>query len=116
MKNLKSLIATALILTSLSTFAVDLTLSPVLTVVDLVRTALVSVVAPFALTAASSVDMSAQQKEQLAAVRSDAVDFLAGAEASNVLKASILEIKTKNNDLNSMTDGQIAGLIVTALE
>ncbi|MBC7711951.1 MAG: hypothetical protein H7177_01330 [Rhizobacter sp.] len=114
MKKVKSLIAAALIVSSVSAFAVDVTLSPVYTIVGVVRAAVATVVAPFASTALSV--LSQQGKEQLAAVRSDAVDFLAGAEASNVLKASISEIKTKSAELNEMSDAQVAGLIVTALE
>ncbi|MBC7427053.1 MAG: hypothetical protein H7336_00485 [Bacteriovorax sp.] len=116
MKKVKSLIAAALIVSSVSAFAVDLTLSPVYTIVGIVRSAVVSVVAPTAITAASTMQISGQNKEQLEAVRSDAVDFLAGAQASNVLKASISEIKTKSAELNEMSDAQVAGLIVTALE
>lgn len=112
----KSLIATALLVTSMSTMAVDLTLSPIYTAVDLVRSAVGTVVAPFALTGASSVELSYAEKEQIKAVRSDAIDFLAGEGASNVLKASISEIRTKSDELNGMSDTQIAGLIVTALE
>ena len=116
MKKVKSLIATALVLSSVSAFALDLTLSPVYTIVGMVRSAVVTVVAPTAVSAASTLQISGQNKEQLAAVRSDAVDFLAGADASNVLKASISEIKTKSAELNDMSDVQLAGLIVTALE
>lgn len=113
---MKKFIAAALLLSTVSAFSADLTLSPVYTIVGIVRSAVASVVLPTALVAASSVEISGANKEQLAAVRSDAVDFLAGAEASNVLKASINEIKSKSADLNEMSDSQVAGLIVTALE
>lgn len=113
---IKSLIAAALIVTSMSTFAVDITLSPLYTAVDLVRSAVATVVAPFASTGASSAATVQANKEQLAAVRADAVDFLAGSEASETLKASIKEIRSKGADLNEMSDAQIAGLIITALE
>ena len=113
---IKSLIAGALIVTSMSTFAVDITLSPLYTAVNLVRSAVGTVVAPFASTGATTIASAQANKEQLAAVRADAVDFLAGAEASETLKASIKEIRTKSESLNSMSDTQIAGLIVTALE
>lgn len=108
----KSFIAALLIVTSMSSFALDLTLSPLYTAVDLVRSAVGTVVAPFASTVASS----QTNKEQLAAVRTDAIDFLAGADATDVLKSSIKEIREKSNDLKGLSDTQIAGLIVTALE
>ena len=116
MKKVKSLIAAALIVTSMSSFEVDLTLSPLYTVVAIVRSAVVTVVAPTAMTGASSVAISGSNKEQLEAVRSDALDFLAGSQASDVLRASINEIKAQNAELNAMSDSQVAGLIVTALE
>ncbi len=109
---MKSVIASILMAASLSTFAVDLTLSPLATAVELVRSAVGTVVSPFASTSASL----APAKEQLEAVRNDAVDFLAGAEASDVLKASIVEIKERSDEFKSMNDKQIAGLIVTALQ
>lgn len=113
---MKKFIATALLLSSVSAFSADLTLSPVYTIVGVVRSAVASVVLPTALVGASSVEISGANKEQLLAVRSDAVDFLAGAEASNVLKASINEVKAQSSELNAMSDTQVAGLIVSALE
>jgi hypothetical protein len=113
---LKSLIAAALLVTSISTYAVDLTVSPLYTVIGLVRTAVAIVVTPTALAIGSSEATTAANKEQLAAVRSDAVDFLAGAEASDVLSASIKQIKGQNDEMNALSDTQVASLIVTALE
>lgn len=112
----KTFIASLLLVTSMSSFAVDLTLSPLYTAVDLVRSAVGTVVAPFASTGAVSAASTQTNKEQLAAVRSDAVDFLAGSDATDVLKASIKEIKERSADLKQLSDTQIAGLIVTALE
>lgn len=108
---MKKFIAALMIAASVNTMAVDITLSPLYTAVDLVRSAVGTVVSPFASTAATFVE-----KEQLEAVRTDALNFLAGAEASEVLEASIKEIRVKSEDLNKMTDKQIAGLIVTALQ
>ena len=113
---MKKFIAAALLLSTVSAFSADLTLSPVYTIVGIVRSAVASVVLPTALTAAATVEISGANKEQLAAVRSDAVDFLAGSEASNVLRASINEVKAQSAELNEMSDSQVAALIVTALE
>jgi hypothetical protein len=87
-----------------------------MTTVNLIRASLATAIAPFALTGASSIVSVQAKKEQLAAVRSDAVDFLAGSDASEVLKASINEIKERSEDLRDLSDSQIAGLIITALE
>lgn len=115
MKKVKSLIAAVLIVTSMSTYAVSLTVSPLYTVIGLVRTAVFLVVAPTLLVTGSSEATSAN-KEQLAAVRSNAVDFLAGEEATEVLSASIKEIKSQNEEMGALSDTQVASLIVTALE
>lgn len=108
---MKKFIAALMIALSVNTMAVDITLSPLYTAVDLIRSAVGTVVSPFATTAASFA-----QKEQLEAVRTDALNFLAGADASEVLEASIKEIRLKSDELNQMSDKQIAGLIVTALQ
>lgn len=113
---IKTFIASLLLVSSMSTFAVDLTSSPLFTAVDLVRSAVGTVVAPFVVSGAASVASSQTNKEQLAAVRSDAVDFLAGNDATDVLKASIKEIRERSSELKQLSDSQIAGLIVTALE
>lgn len=115
MKKIKSLVAAALIVTSISTYAVDLTVSPLYTVIGLVRTAVAIVVTPTVLVTGTSEATSAN-KEQLAAVRSDAVDFLAGAEATEVLSASIKKIQGTNEEMSELSDTQVASLIVTALE
>ncbi len=108
---MKKFIAALMIAASVNTMAVDITLSPLYTAVDLIRSAVGTVVSPFASTAASFVE-----KEQLEAVRTDALNFLAGSESSDVLEASIKEIRTKSADFEQMSDKQIAGLIVTALQ
>ena len=108
---MKRFIAALMIVAATQTMAVDITLSPLYTAVDLIRSAVGTVVSPFATTAATFAE-----KEQLEAVRTDALNFLAGAESSEVLEASIKEIRAKSADLNQMSDKQIAGLIVTALQ
>jgi hypothetical protein len=110
---MKKLLATLLIVAATNSMAVDITLSPVYTAVDLVRSALVTAVSPFATT----IEASAANKEQLEAVKSDALDYLAGdAEQSEVLAETILKIKEKAPDLSRLSDKKIARLIVSALE
>lgn len=110
---LKSTIAAILLATSLSSFAVDITLSPVYTVVDVVRSVLVTsvgiVASPLASTAATS-----QQREQLQAVRNDAVDFLSGSEMSGRLESTLEQLKGQE-ELAAKSDVELAALIVTAI-
>ncbi len=109
---MKKLIVSLMIVLSTQSFAIDLTLSPIYTAVDLIRSALATVVAPFQSTSASFV-----QKEQLEAIKADAINFLADDSVqSDALADSIKLIKTKSEELNSMSDKQIAGLIITALQ
>ncbi len=112
---IKSLIAVALMVTSMSTFAVDTTFASI-ELLQAIKATVGLVFCPFAGTSAIIGPTSEANKEQLAAVRADAVDYLAGADASETLKASIKEIKTRNANLKKMSDAQIVGLIVTALE
>lgn len=107
---LKTTIAALLLATSLSTFAVDVTLSPIYTVVDVVRTALGTALAPFASSTASTGNMG----QQLKAVRSDAVTFLADGESTDRLNASLSELK-KEESLAKLSDNQLAALIVTSV-
>lgn len=108
---LKSTIAALLLVTSMSTFAADITLSPIYTVVDVVRTALGTALAPFASTSASTAGMG----QQLKAVRSDAVSFLADGESTDRLSASLTELK-KDESLSKLNDSQLAALIVTSVD
>lgn len=110
---LKATIAAIVMATSLSTFAVDLTLSPVYTVVGVVQTALESVVgivsSPLASTAASS-----QQREQLQAIRNDAVDFLSTGDMSARLESTLKSLKG-NEELAGKSDVELSAHIVTAI-
>ncbi|NOT79680.1 MAG: hypothetical protein HOP07_11870 [Bacteriovoracaceae bacterium] len=110
---LKSTIAALLLATSLSTFAVDLTLSPVYTIVGVVQTALESVVgiasSPLASSAATS-----QQREQLKAIRNDAVDFLSGNEKSARLNSTLEQLRS-SEELAGKSDVELSAHIVTAI-
>jgi len=110
---LKATIAALLLATSLSTFAVDITLSPVYTVVGIVQSALESVVgiasSPLASTSATS-----QQREQLKAIRQDALNFLAGDEMTANLNAVIKKLQA-NQELTDRSPEELAAHIVTAI-
>lgn len=110
---IKSTIAAIAMATSLSAFAVDITLSPVYTVVGVVQTALESAVgivsSPLASTGASS-----QQREQLQAIRNDAVDFLSTGDMSARLQ-STLEMLKANQELAGKSDVELSAHIVTAI-
>jgi hypothetical protein len=110
---LKSTIAALLLTTSLSVFAVDITLSPVYTVVGLVQTALESVVgiasSPLASTSASS-----QQREQLKAIRTDALNFLAGEDMTKNLEQVITKLQ-ESEELAGRSPQELSAHIVTAI-
>lgn len=110
---IKSTIAAIIMATSFSTFAVDITLSPVYTVVEVVRSVVGSVVGIVASPLATTVQ-SSQQREQLQAIRNDAVDFLSGSEISGRLESTLSELKSQE-ELAGKTDLELAALIVTAL-
>ena len=110
---LKSTIAALLLATSLSTFAADLTLSPVYTIVGVVQTALESVVGIVSSPLASSAATS-EQREQLKAIRSDAVDFLSGGDKSKALNTTLEQLKL-NEELAGKSEIELAAHIVTAI-
>ena len=115
---LKSTIAALLLTTSLSTFAVDLTLSPVYTIVGVVQSALESVVGIASSPLASSAETS-QQREQLKAIRTEANDFLAGEEMTERLSATLEQLreqfKITNPELKEKSDIELSRYIVTAI-
>jgi hypothetical protein len=110
---LKSTLAALLLTASMSTFAVDITLSPVYTVVGVVQSALESVVglvsSPLASTGASS-----QQREQLQAIRNDAVDFLSTGEMSARLENTLEQLKQRT-ELSAKSNVELSAHIVTAI-
>ncbi|MBY0415832.1 MAG: hypothetical protein K2Q18_16795 [Bdellovibrionales bacterium] len=109
----KTLIAAALMTVSLSSFAVDITLSPIYTVVDVVRSVLGSTVgivaSPFASTAASS-----QQREQLEAIKGDAQDFIADGTMTERLSKTIESLKA-DKELAGKSPEELAVAIVRAV-
>lgn len=109
---LKSTIAALLLATSMSTFAVDLTLSPVYTVVEVVRSALGTALSPFASTTASINGGTAQLMK---AVRNDAINLLADGEATERLNASFSELR-KIDGLENKSDIELSKLIILSVE
>ncbi len=107
---LKSTIAALLLATSMSTFAVDITLSPVYTVVDVVRSVLGTALSPFASTAASVAN-----GEIMKAVRNDAMDNLADGKSTDRLEASFKELR-KIDGLQSKSDAELSKLIILSVE
>lgn len=108
---LKSTIAALLLATSMSTFAVDLTLSPVYTVVEVVRSALGTALSPFASTAASI----ANSGQLMKAVRNDALNHLADGETTDRLNASFTELR-KIEGLENKSDAELSKLIILSVE
>jgi hypothetical protein len=108
---LKSTIAALLLATSMSTFAVDITLSPVYTVVNVVRSALGTALSPFASTVASIEGTSQLMK----AVRNDALNLLADGESTDRLNASFTELR-KVDGLQAKSDVELSKLIILSVE
>ena len=111
---LKSTIAALLLVTSMSSFAVDLTLSPVYTVVDVVRSALVTAVAPFASTVCTSASATGNG-EVLKAVRNDAMNLLADGQSTDMLKSALSELR-KIEGLENKSDTDLSKLIILSVE
>lgn len=109
---LKSTIAALLLATSFSTFAIDLTLSPVYTVVEVVRSALGTALSPFASTTISLVGGNALIMK---AVRNDALSFLADGESTDRLSASFTELR-KVEGLEAKSDADLSKLIILSVE
>lgn len=108
---LKSMIAALLLATTMSSFAADITLSPIYTVVDVVRTALGSSLAPFASTTLSI----AEATQAMKAVRSDALSFLADGESTERLSASFTELR-KIEGLEGKSESELSKLIILSVE
>lgn len=108
---LKSTIAALLLATSMTTFAADLTLSPVYTVVEVVRSALGTALSPLASSAASINGNAVIMK----AVRNDALSFLADGESTERLTASFSELR-KIEGLETKSDADLSKLIILSVE
>lgn len=108
---LKSTIAALLLATSMSTFAADITLSPVYTVVEVVRSALGTALSPFATTVATVNGNG----EIMKAVRSDALNLLADGESTDRLNASFTELR-KVDGLQNKSDAELSKLIILSVE
>ncbi len=110
---LKSTIAAMLLATTLSASAVEITLSPVYTVVGVVESVLQTAVglvsSPLASTAASL-----EQREQLKAIRDDANNFLGGEEMTERL-AKTLDLLKEREELAGKSDIELSAHIVTAI-
>jgi hypothetical protein len=109
---LKTAIATLLLATSMSSFAIDITLSPVYTVVEVVRSALGTALSPFAST---SVSLGGGTGEIMKAVRNDALTLLADGESTDRLDASFTELR-KVDGLQKKSDIELSKLIILSVE
>lgn len=109
---LKSTIAALLLATSMSTFAVDITLSPVYTVVEVVRSALGTALSPFA---SSTASINSGSAAIMKAVRNDALNLLADGESTDRLNASFTELR-KIEGLEAKSDAELSKLIILSVE
>lgn len=111
---LKSTLAAALLITSFSSQAVSLTLSPVETAYNILATAL----SPIDITAGSaliSTEASSAYKEAINAVKADALNFLAGEEASDTLLDIFARLQAEET-LQDLSEEELAVLIIEAAQ
>lgn len=107
---LKSTLAAALLISSFASQAVSLTLSPVETAYNILATAL----SPIDITAGSaliSTEASSAYKEAINAVKADALNFLAGEEATDSLKV-IFEELAQYDELEGLSEEELAIVII----
>lgn len=109
----KILVMMAMVVSS-QAMAVDITLSPVMTVVGLVRSVLVTVVSPFATTA--EITSGNVNKEQLRAVKDDAIAYLAEGEKSVLLDQAIRAVRSNVAQMSRASDIEVAAEIVAAAQ
>ncbi len=111
---LKSLIASALLMTSLTASAFDITYDISFEIEDAmsdVSIAINDVVSDVSITIYDTISSIAYLKEQVKASKSDAVDFLAGEKASDLLSNTINNIRNQNEKLADVSDEEIAMVI-----
>ncbi|WP_413288841.1 hypothetical protein [Bdellovibrio sp. HCB337] len=110
---MKKMLVMMALLVSSQAMAVGLTLSPVYTVVGLVRSVLITVVSPFASTTQA---ISGQNKEQLRAVKDDAIAFIAEGQRSEMLNTAIIAVKENVAELSNASDIEVAAEIIAAAQ
>lgn len=109
---LKAALATAILVTSMSSFALGITLSPLATATRVVQMAIATAVSPFVFTTAGSAN---NNREIFKAVRNDSLDFLANGQKTEKLEASLSELK-KEESLAGKSDVELAALIVATID
>lgn len=110
---IKTLALLALLANSLPLLAIDVTLSPVYTAIDLVRSALITVVSPFAST--TGLTAGAAQAE-MRVVKDDALRSLAGEGQTDRLVSTIEFLRENIDELNDRSDEEIEMTIIAAVE
>ncbi len=111
-KMIKVLALLSLIAGAMPTFAVDLTLSPVYTAVDLVRSALVTVVSPFAST--TGLTAAGVEEAELRVVKDDVLEYFATDEASENLVNTVEIVKEMVPELEDESFDRVALTILEA--
>ncbi len=112
-KTIKALALMALLVNALPLFAIDVTLSPVYSAVNLVRSALVTVISPFAST--TGLSAGAAQAE-MRVVKDDAIRSLSGEERTDRLMNTIDFLRDNIDELNNVSDEEIELTIIAAVE
>ena len=111
---LKTTVAAALMITSLASQAVSITLSPIETAYNVLATAL----SPIDVTAGSTLissDATSAYKEAILAVKADALNFLAGEEATDTLLDIFSRLQAEET-LQGLSNEELAVLIIEAAQ
>lgn len=111
---MKKILVMMALLVSSQAMAVGLTLSPVYTVVAAVRSVLVTAISPFAST--TQAISGGANKEQLRAVKDDAIAFIAEGERSEILAHAIFAVKANVAELANASDIEVAAEIIAAAQ
>lgn len=110
-KMIKIIALLSLIAGAMPVMAVDLTLSPIYTAVDLVRSALVTVVSPFAST--TGLTAVGIEEAELRVVKDDVLEYFATGEATDRLISTVEIVQEMVPELEEESFDTVA---VTMLE
>lgn len=112
--NLKSTLATLLMVTSLTSGASEITLSPIETAYAVLATALSPIDISVGSTLISS-EASSAYKEAINAVKGDALNYLAGEEATDTLLDLFAKLQAEEA-LRDYNNEELAVLIIEAAQ
>ncbi len=115
---MKKLLATLTLLSIISfstAQAVDLTLSPVYTAINIVKSVVVTAVLPFASSTATTAG-SVETYKALQAVRSDAIEFMATDVMSEKLEDAVEAVRSEVPAYENASNKRISAAIISSIQ